>query len=806
MRPKHLRSRVLYILMVHSLVAKLFFIIFSVGFINIFAETPRISLSCGEIGRAKYLELNSPTETGLVVFNFQGKYYLVWDCGSEIPNFTIPRKDDWPPGFISIEKAQNIKTSKACLILCLTISTEMMPMVIKTEKGWAINAISEYLMNDNPNPNQVSFDHQKLGYMRIFNASGASSIVLNMPTGEELKVLATMYPDTGLDPERYEYVDIYDSVQGVCMYFKSDQIFMDKQRKDLALFPAQDPMMYSEKHTVIAKDPSPDITFMTRDDFTALFRDLLSKKTIDERNNRSLHLLEEAWVDLALCEGDEANQTVKLLRKEFPDFCQSLYYKIILGLSECLSEEYSESLKILNSLPSTPEINLWRNLCKIQLGQRVSFGKSVLSILRNYSINLRDYILVRLIPHLYESQQLILFNDIYDEKEIIPKRGLAKAVLDFYHAMYIFNNKDKKQGYILLEQIANNKVDYVVPMEFQTEASMEVYLYKNSDAPVDDIIKELDILRTQSKGNDIEVKICLRLIHQLEKKKNYKKIITIIEDLMRRFDKFDTILGLNQKLNFYIDKFFDQENTSVSPVKVISIFEKHLSLISKHNNYKKILERVIRECERLDLLTKATSLLTELCEKTTDEKRKVELQLKIARLYNQDIKPDNTIKFLSLLHLTMPEQSQQEAAQIISKAYLLKKNYQEAVKWLIPYPTKENKREIADIYISQENQLKIIDSLKDYLLSLKDREDDPMREIALVQLAAAYRLKKEFSILKNFYDSHKEFMQDRKSFKTFAMLCRPKAENLKTALEVREYIDDADAIKETLATTKSLIK
>jgi hypothetical protein len=75
-----------------------------------------------------------------------------------------------------------------------------------------------------------------------------------------------------------------------------------------------------------------------------------------------------------------------------------------------------------------------------------------------------------------------------------------------------------------------------------------------------------------------------------------------------------------------------------------------------------------------------------------------------------------------------------------------------------------------------------------------------------VQLAAAYRLKKEFSILKNFYDSHKEFMQDRKSFKTFAMLCRPKAENLKTALEVREYIDDADAIKETLATTKSLIK
>ena len=46
-----------------------------------------------------------------------------------------------------------------------------------------------------------------------------------------------------------------------------------------------------------------------------------------------------------------------------------------------------------------------------------------------------------------------------------------------------------------------------VGLKQELEARLETYLYKYGGAPIDDIIKELDMLRMQSRGNDIEVKI-----------------------------------------------------------------------------------------------------------------------------------------------------------------------------------------------------------------------------------------------------------------------------------------------------------
>jgi protein subunit release factor A len=126
----------------------------------------------------------------------------------------------------------------------------------------------------------------------------------------------------------------------------------------------------------------------------------------------------------------------------------------------------------------------------------------------------------------------------------------------------------------------------------------------------------------------------------------------------------------------------------------------------------------------------------------------------------------------------------------------MRKNHLETIKWLKHHPTKENKRVIADVYIAMEGYANVVDSLKDYLSSLKEKEDDVLKETALVQLAAAYYMQKEYANLATLHDTHKDFMKARKSYKNFAMLCRSRAEDLKTSQEVREYINDADVLKE----------
>jgi hypothetical protein len=780
--------------MVHFLIAKLFFILFSVCCLNINAGAPSASVSCADIGNARYLQLNCSGDSSLAIFSLRGKWYMVWDIGASAPDLLLPKPAECPAGFLSIEQIKNVKSSRPCIIFSLDISTEMIPMIMKTEKGWVLNAISVHLIKNDPNPNQVAFDHQDLGRFRILNTGNASSVKLDMPTGEELNIIPTNQPDTGLDALESDYVDVYESVQGVCLYFKSDQIILEKQGKDTAYYPARNPMLPSQKCLEGRVTLKPDLTFIRFGDFTSEFRFLLADKALRNKKNRSLHLLRQAWVELALCEGEESKQTILLLGKEVPKFKRSLFCQLILGYAQFLSQDYQESLKTLEQLPNVSEIDFWRNLSKSQLGEKVVFGEESVFILQNYPLNLRDYILVKLVPYMFETQQMKLVKLIQDS--ISPQSELAKAVMGFYHAMYVFACEDKDEGCKLLDSIAKNAMNYSVPNEFQTEARLETYLYKHGGAPIDDIIKELDMLRMQSRGNDIEVKICLKLIEKLEKKNNLVKIIEILQDLVQRFKKFDATLGLNQLLKNYVEKFFMLENESVSPVKIIGLFRKYKATIEHHPNYEKIVERVAYQYERLDLLDQEAELLTELFQKTSNNEKKIEWQLKVGGLYVQNAKPEEAIALLSKIFHSIEGEQQKRAGSILARADFMRKNHLETIKWLKHHPTKENKRVIADVYIAMEGYANVVDSLKDYLSSLKEKEDDVLKETALVQLAAAYYMQKEYANLATLHDTHKDFMKARKSYKNFAMLCRSRAEDLKTSQEVREYINDADVLKE----------
>ncbi|MCE2716179.1 MAG: tetratricopeptide repeat protein [Pseudomonadota bacterium] len=787
--------------MIHSSVAKLFFILFSICYAQSLLATDSISpisISCATINNSGYLQLNSTENTQLAIFSLRDRWYIVWDTKKPDIKINIPPIEELPAGFISLKQATDIQASRPCTILSFEVPAEMMPMVTKTEKGWAIHMVSEYLLKDNPNPNQISFDHQNAGQFRIINVGNASFITLTMPTKEDLSILLTDHPDTGLDTAQYGYADVYESVQGACLYLKSDQLSVEKQGQDAAYYPIKDPLLHSQEE-LKSVDTSPNITFMRPGTLTNAFRNSLAEKAIYDKKQRHLHLLRQAWVELALAEGDEAMQTILLLGRERPAFTKSLSYQLVLGMAQCVSQKYIQSLETLSPLPNTPEINLWRNISKSQLDKPALFDENNVTILKNYPVNLREYILIKLIPYLFESRQIKLLQRIL--QDIAPQTESTQALMAFYKAMYTFTLEDREQGYKLLLPIAKNETPYPMPFEYVTEARLETFFHDHGSDSVDSIITELDILRTQARGHDIEVKICLKLIEQLEKKQNYPAIIELLQDLLTRFKKFDVALGFHQLLNSYLEKFFITNASDVSPTKVIGLFTQYKQIIVHYSIYETIAVHVASLYEKLDLLDKAIQLLSEIATKTTNINKRAEYQLKIAQLYIQRSKPEEAVHILINTHSKFEEKYKHQAYTILAKAYHLKNDPHTAIHWLRHHPSKENLKEIIEIYNEQEDYQHLITSLKDYLAIL-GKDDHDEREEALVQLAATYHLQKKPEPLKELYAANKEFMQGRKSEKTFAMFCRPHAEHLQTIDEVYDYINDGEIVKEILTDSR----
>lgn len=799
----NLRSRAIHRLMIHFFLAKLFFMIFCISCkIDLLAANPTAhstpSISCINIKNKRYLQLNSNEDTHLAIFLFRDNWYVVWSSQEPSTNLTIPPQEEWPAGFIALKNSSDVKTSKPCFIMSFKVPAEMMPMVTKTEKGWAIHVVSEYLLKDNPNPDQISLDHSNTGQFRILNVRNPSFIRLNMPTKEELSIILTDHPDTGLDFAQYDYADVYESIQGACLYLKSDQLFVEKQGQDATYYLTKNPILYSQAQ-IEEVDTTPTTTFIRQGVFTSMFRNSLAEKALYDKKNRPLYLLRQAWIEIALGEGNEAIQTILLLEKEHPKFSKSFTYQAILGIAQCLSQRYTQSLQTLASLPNTPEINLWRTLSKSQIDEQAIFETNAIDILKEYPSNLRDYILSKIIPHLFESRQIKLLKAIF--KDIPSQTKNTQTVITFYKAMYTFTFEDQEQGYKLLLPIAKNETSQPMPFEFITEARLETFFHEHGNDPIDTIIAELDILRTQARGHDVEVKICLKLIEQLEKKKNYPAIIELLQDLSARFKKFDISIGFHQLLSYYLEKFFITDSSDTPPTKVISLFVKYNDLISHYYIYESIAAHVASLYEKVDLLDKAVLLLTDVAAKTTNINKKAQYQLKIGKLYVQNEKPEAAINLLTKIYPQLEEQYQKSATTILAKAYCQKKDYHKAIHWLQHHPNKKNLRQIADIYIEQENYPHIVNSLRDYL-SILTNDDDDNRELALIQLAAAYHIQKKSAQLKELYETHKEFMQGRKNEDIFAMFCRPHAEHLQTPQDAYNYIHDGNTLREILESSR----
>lgn len=794
-----------YTLMARTVFAKLFFVLlFS---LHISAE-PQADLKkkpplieVENINSEIHLCLNYQSASAMCIFFFQNKWYLVWDFGEEKPNITLPNTKDLPPSMLSLEYADNVKASNNCIVLKFDIYTDMVPVVKRTANGWSVYALPEYASQEAAGANQLIFDQQKQGIFRILSAKHVAPITLEFDDGCELYVLPTTQTDGGLDEHQSDYVYLLETIQGACMIKLSDQLIMELQGNDLSFSSYIAAPMDSELSIKALIDDKPSETFLRKGSTEpSLMRDELREKSTAYSNDikQYTHLkLRQAWLEIVIGEGLNAIHTLELLEGANPAITQHYYFLLLKGFALCLAGKYEASVKILKSLPSTVETKFWTAIAISQLNKKVCFDANLIAILRNYPPNLTNILMAMIIPYLFETEQIDLFKKVIDT--IAPKSGVAKAITNFYIAKQIFNREDQALGYTKLAKIAKAGNQHSLPVEFQTEAVFITYMFKNSTKPPVEIIKELEALQTQSRGSAIEIKIALEIISQYEKVKNYIQVINILQDLAKRFENKEERYGFSQKLDTYVLKFFEENNPEISQVKYVSLFNKYYKNLAKNPAFETIALSTASKLEQLNLIQKAANLVLSLHKSTTDTNKKYEYLLKACDLYLQDNKPDEVITLLHSNYSDADTKFKPEIAVLLSKTYFKKKDYNKAVKFLEEFPSKANKRAIADLHIQIADYENVATSLKNYLITLKEREDDKDREKAILQLAAAYLILLKFTDLKKLNSDIGEFMNETKSAKIFAAFCRPPAEEIQTLQEVQQYIiEDGNTIRDII--------
>lgn len=409
-----LHQRAFHTLMVRSVFAKFFFIIALSTYLS---STPSAipekngpTIEAKNMADKRYLCFNHKSASAMCVFFFQNKWYLVWDCGEEIPYQPLPTNRNLPPSMLNLEYATEIKTSHNCLVLKFDVYTDMVPVVNHTQNGWAIYAMPDYLSNDIPIPNQLIFDQQKQGNFRILSAQKTVPVILHFPDGDELYVLPTLQADAGLDTHESDCVSILETIQGACMITRSDQLIMAIQGNDLSFSTAKEPPMNSELYIKSLGDEAPKETFFRKGSTEpVLIRDIVKEYAVHQKklDDYTILKLKQAWLEIVISEGTNAINTLNLLFEKNSDISQHRYFLFLKACALCLTGKYQESIKIFKLLPKNVETKFWLNIALSQLSEKVWFDENIIAILRSYPTNLANRLTARILPYLFKLNKLI---------------------------------------------------------------------------------------------------------------------------------------------------------------------------------------------------------------------------------------------------------------------------------------------------------------------------------------------------------------------------------------------------------------
>ncbi|MGB0934470.1 MAG: hypothetical protein ACPGXY_00205 [Alphaproteobacteria bacterium] len=548
--------------------------------------------------------------------------------------------------------------------------------LVPASDGWKLNIRRSYNPNINPmifkivkdprDQPELYIKHEGMGEVHDIIVPSDNSLFKVVPVGPEL----AGHPQARILPQ----IDVWKSYQGLVFQAKGESVEIKSRpgnltiasKGGLVMSPAEDRGLKREVYY-----PESMFDFGTwrpkGDKMAGIQRQLeyeIISKPKDKRRGARLNLAQYYIVtgrDLEAIGLLGAMEVYNPTLDEYPKF------HAIKGLAAYLAGRHDLAIAELShpSLRRDVESQLWLHAAKSALklpNDIISKVKGSQAIIKKYPDFLRNRIVMQAFDEAYRLKK--------PAKPMLPllvENALTKHQhlrLRLIGAMQLAK-EDKRGALQRLKDIAKHR-DYAEGV--RATLAMTTMLRKEGDLKPEDELKMIKRLRYRWKGDELELRVLLRLGGLYIQQKNYVDGLHCLRQAIKRFPKETSKAHIDQKVQDYFVRAI-RDSRENSPLLALGLYQKFDNFIPKDERRTEIINTVVDIMIDLNLVNKASQLL--LDQVTSDDIPEDERQKKLTQYAVLTLlahKPKKTLQALA----SSPEE---EHRYLKAQAHLMMKEY-----------------------------------------------------------------------------------------------------------------------------------
>lgn len=511
-------------------------------------------------------------------------------------------------------------------------------------------------------------------------------------------------------------------------------------------------------------------------------------------------VLELVWTHLGLGNIPEAMANLNSLEEVQPPLKNAAFFAILKGISYLLMNRFEAAAAALEPFYQFPEPKLWFQLAISHLpqkntadggGDKLSELINLKPILNNLPLAMKEQLIEMILTLAIAAKNKAVL-EAYIQPEFLPKNKYRRAVFKLGQAAFAHMDEQPTTEDLLKSLIKNKDAPQVAIM-----AQFELILYKFNKKLMkqDEVIKKLEKLRFQWRGDDLEYRITRFLSHLYWESGNYPKALPLFRSLIKyypeqsqkdhlgpliqeglmRYFKKDPPPPLMESLSFF-QEFGDAAPDSLEGDAVMMAAIQRLAEIGLYGEGARILRKYYNNKIKIG---------------TQDIDRSAKIIYSIAELMLMDREPEKALKMLKKIK-EWPENQLTAVEDLQAKAFISSEKFDEALSVLGDKPVHYDLK--AQIYFRRKQWDKAAPIYESILNQMQGDEKADKKVSVISDLALCYAMQKNMSKLKDLKEKQGQFMNTTAEKDTFNFLTGPVQDENKLS-EITKAAQTADFLK-----------
>ncbi len=718
------------------------------------------------------LYFSSSVQAGLAVFKKDKSWWFVFDKKID---FSVPEADLSVTLVTKIEKLNVTSSDPELTIVQLELKKNVVFDVQKDEKGWFISFsfFDNTVLSIPPIKNQKPLSLNEATWSSaVVSAIESSKEIYLTHEGQRFYILPSVRLDDGLRiAHQTPYFKLSYSVQGFVCQILSNRLFLERQKNQL-LLKAADIFSFS---TQAINPPNNYQEFLFFNSGST--RDWVSyKKDLEKRIRESTQAnvpemqLERAWVEVALGQGQEAMGVLINLKQQYPGIEFNPYFKAIEGMALFLSQNYAQAFEAWSFLSETTEIQFWKTISRELLANTVEINSFIMvskSILDFYPPVLRN-ILTEIVLKVAAAAGEIPVIEAFTSSNYASEDKRLRFIFDFHKARVLQVGGSKSAAMALYKILLEKEQGSLVPVSIKVEAEFEVVLdqFSANTLKVDDVIKKLEALRLNWKGDQFEFRITKKLIEFLEEKQSFSEMLGYIRTLKKTFPERSMIEKLDSKMQTLFIAYFKQDLSKKSPLRAIAVYEEFFDLVPGGPSGDELMNIIADLFIEVDLLDQAAHVLAKWAVQKKDSPEKNTLILRVAEIHLLDKKPETVVTILQDLpkNNANDRDFEEKRLLLIAQAQASMGKTDEALVVLKDSVLPSHLKLASTLHMKASQWDEAAHKLSVLAGILDDTKDAELKKTSVLSLAICYYFNKQSDQILVLRKMYQKLMKDNKFF------------------------------------------